>query len=108
MTKNYTIEEIEKILTEISPWPYKRSKTYEVCHVSLEEDQSYGMLIPHCDVFGENKENDSTFFTAAPEIIRFLLDELKEKERLLEVAQKMYRDSQEAFNVAAKILNQIK
>ena len=68
MTKQYTIEEIEKML----------------------------------------KENDSTFFTAAPEIIRFLLDELKEKDRLLEVAQKMYRDSQEAFNVAAKILNQIK
>ena len=76
MTKNYTIEEIEKMI----------------------------------------KENDPTFFTAAPEIIRFLLDELKEKERLLALVEGALQEIMDAddsyesttFDIADKILNQIK
>lgn len=101
MTKKYTIEQIEKMLTEISPWPYKKQKAYkayQVCHVSTDEDQSYGMKIPHCDVYGERQEYDSSFFTAAPEIIRSLLDEIKEKDRLLALVEGALQKIMDADN----------
>jgi len=48
-----------------SPLPWRVNRKLEVGYTSQEDDQSYGMLIPIADVYGENKESDGAYILKA-------------------------------------------
>jgi hypothetical protein len=55
-----------------TPGPWHTTVKYEVGPRSNAEDQSYGMVVPVADVFGDNKAYDARLIAAAPEMYEAL------------------------------------
>lgn len=77
--------ELEAKATE-GPWGITRK--HEIGPLSKDDDQSFGMVIPIADVFGDNKDYDA-------ELIAYLRNHAQDFIRLMEAAEK----GMEAMNV---------
>jgi hypothetical protein len=49
-----------------TPGPWRVTRKYEVGPVSIEEDQSHGMVIPVADALGDNKRANAILIAEAP------------------------------------------
>lgn len=67
MTPN--TEELKALLEKATqgPWSFNR-RTKEFGPISDHEDQSYGMILPIGDVFGDNWEANAILIAAAPDL----------------------------------------
>lgn len=52
--------------------PWFVSRKHEVGPRSKAEDQSNGMIIPLCDVYGDNRNQDALLIAAAPDLLKVL------------------------------------
>lgn len=50
-------------------WLVSHDEIGTVCH---DDDQNFGMFVPHALVFGENKEADLRLIAAAPDLLAAL------------------------------------
>lgn len=68
-----------------TPTPWYTTKKFEITTISKENDMSRGMMIPHADVFGDNREEDAAFIVQAcnahEELVAALKDLLNLDER---------------------------
>lgn len=55
-------------MSEHTPGPWKVDSKYCVGPVSQEDDQSYGMIIPVADVYGQNRQADAGLIASAPQL----------------------------------------
>jgi len=58
--------------TKFTPGPWAKDSNYCVGPRSVEDDQSYGMVIPVADVYGEHRDADARLIAAAPELLAAL------------------------------------
>lgn len=59
-------------MNKFTPGPWKVGNKFEVGKVSDADDQSFGMIDPLADVYGENKEADAKLISAAPDLLEAL------------------------------------
>lgn len=112
-----TLEEIEKMLSEISPWPwhFKYSDINGVL-VSLESKNDFGTLskITICDFssysYNDHKRDNIRFIKNSPEVISDLVEEVKRLKPYSIVAfqsQEMAKETAEENKRLREVLNQI-
>lgn len=56
-----------------TPGEWKVTRKFEVGPVSTADDQSFGMVTPVADVFGDNREADARLIAAAPELLEAVI-----------------------------------
>ena len=77
-------KELRRLAQAATPGPWKNSRAFELGPISDADDQSYGIIIPIVDVYGDNKAADIAYIAAAnPAAVSDILDRLEvaEKER---------------------------
>ena len=60
-----------------TPGPWVITDKWEVGKISTAWDQSLGMVVPHCNVYGENKEANALLIANAPDLLE-VLEEARE------------------------------
>ena len=84
----HTIEEIEKMLSEISPWPWFKTGINADCSYRVKDNRGIEL-----NTHWEGSaffENDAKFIALSPEIISDLVEEYKDsKELVISQAQAM-------------------
>src|ERR1044072_7433547 len=74
-TPGIDLDKLEALARAATPISWKKDTRYMVGPVSDEDDQSWGMVIPLADVYGDNRNSDVTFISAAnPATILALID----------------------------------
>ena len=74
-------KELRRLAQAATPGPWKNSRAFELGPISDADDQSYGIIIPIVDVYGDNKAADIAYIAAAnPAAIIEILDRLEATE----------------------------
>ena len=60
------------MMNKFTAGPWKVGSKFEVGKVSDADDQSFGMIDPLADVYGDNKEADAKLIAAAPDLLEAL------------------------------------
>ncbi len=95
------LEDIEKLLTEISPWPWSSKKDQQ----ARDWHEVWSLNNPGMDVarlppWSNYVEANAGFIAAAPQIIRDLLDRLKIAEEALDyVVRSHFNDSEYQYDI---------
>lgn len=96
-------------MSKFTAGPWKVGSKFEVGKVSDADDQSFGMIDPVADVYGDNKEADARLIAAAPDLLEALIN-LKREIVLSDISnesiEKMYPFIVEAREAIAKALDQ--
>lgn len=74
------LAELERLEKAATPGPWYHDAKFQVGSVSDDDDQSFGMLIPLADVFGDNREVDINLIVTARNALPSLLHRLRTAE----------------------------
>ena len=80
------LDELERLKEKATKGKWGFTNKYELGPISKEDDQSFSMIIPIADTFGENKKQDAEFIT-------FLVNHANEIAELVKAAEKVTRHS---------------